>query len=152
MITGLALPYKAVPAGSEGALVAELTAASTAKTPLVMMFWAPHWVFADVDVGWVDMPAYDPACDSDPAWGVNPNEINDCGVAAPDTIKVAWSGFQDRWPAAWAFLEAYSIDTAEQERMMKAIDQNGEELEAVVGAWIEANPTVWQAWIDAAGQ
>jgi len=38
LIAGEGLDYVAVPAGSEGALVAEMTAAIEAKTPLVMMF------------------------------------------------------------------------------------------------------------------
>jgi len=150
MIKGLALPYKAIPAGSEGALVAELKASATAKTPLVMMFWAPHWVFADVDVGWVKMPAYDDACATDPSWGPNPNEVNDCGVAAPETLKVAWSGFEKKWPAAFKLLQAYQIKTADQEAMMKKVDQGGEALEAVTAAWVDANEAVWSPWVAAA--
>ena len=61
MIGGLGIPYQAVPAGSEGALVAELKAAADKKSPLIMMFWAPHWVLAEVDVGWVQTPKYEPA-------------------------------------------------------------------------------------------
>ena len=38
------LPYTAIPAGSEGALVAEFKAAVTKKSAVVMMFWAPHWL------------------------------------------------------------------------------------------------------------
>ena len=37
----------AVPAGSEGALVAELEVAAAAKKPLLMMFWAPHFALAE---------------------------------------------------------------------------------------------------------
>ena len=37
----------AVPAGSEGALVAELESAAAAKKPLLMMFWGPHYALAE---------------------------------------------------------------------------------------------------------
>ena len=150
IIKSIGLDYKAVPAGSEGALIAELKSADARKTPLVMMFWAPHWVFSELEAGWVELPAYDPACDTDPAWGPNPNETGDCGVEAPETIKVAWSGFEEKWPAAWAFLENYTMDTAQQELMMKAIDQDGEPIEEVVAAWIDENAETWQPWVDAA--
>ena len=150
MIKGLGIDYKAVPAGSEGALVAELKSADTRKTPLVMMFWAPHWVFAEVDAGWVDLPAWEPACDTDPAWGPNPDAVGDCGVAVPVTTKVAWSGFEEKWPAAMEFLRAYRLDTASQEKMMKAIDQDGEKLDDVVSVWVEANKDVWTPWAEAA--
>src|SRR5258707_10381528 len=50
------LPLTAVPAGSEGALTAELESANAAKKPLLMMFWGPHYALAEVDVAWVKMP------------------------------------------------------------------------------------------------
>ncbi len=152
IIEALAIDFKAVPAGSEGALVAELKSAATQKTPLVMMFWSPHWVFAEVDAGWVELPAYDPACDTDPAWGPNPDATGDCGVEQPVTMKVAWSGFEEKWPAAYAFLEAFQMNTPDQERMMKAIDQDGEKIEDVVSAYVEAQKDTWTPWVEAATQ
>jgi glycine betaine/proline transport system substrate-binding protein len=150
IITAMNIPFQAVPAGSEGALVAELKAADTRKTPLVMMFWAPHWVFSEVEAGWVELPAYEPACDTDPSWGPNPNATGDCGVDAPVTMKVAWSGFADKWPAAYAFLQDYTMDTKQQEAMMKAIDQDGQKLEDVVSGWMAENEATWKAWVAAA--
>lgn len=150
IINSLGLDYKAVPAGSEGALIAELNASVARETPLIMMMWAPHWIFADVEVGWVELPAYEEACMSDPAWGPNPDETGDCGVEAPVTMKVAWAGFEEKWPAAWDVLEAYTLDTSAQEAMMKAIDQDGEQIEAVVAAWMAENEAVWTAWVESA--
>jgi len=150
MIKGLALPYKAVPAGSEGALIAELKAAVAAKKPLVMMFWAPHWVLSEIDVGWVKLPKYEEACTKDASWGPNPNAINDCGVNVPLVMKVAWTGFEKKWPAAWAFLKDFRMDAKQQEKMMKAIDQDGEKLDKVVAAWVDANKATWEPWMTAA--
>ncbi|MEE9587729.1 MAG: ABC transporter substrate-binding protein [Hyphomicrobiaceae bacterium] len=150
MIKGLALPYKAVPAGSEGALIAELKAAVAAKKPLVMMFWAPHWVLSEIDVGWVKLPKYEEACTKDASWGPNPNAINDCGVNVPLVMKVAWTGFEKKWPAAWAFLKDFRMDAKQQEKMMKAIDQDGEKLNKVVAAWVDANKATWEPWMTAA--
>jgi glycine betaine/proline transport system substrate-binding protein len=150
IIEALKLDYKAVPAGSEGALVAELKSAAAQKTPLVMMFWSPHWVFAEVDAGWVDLPAYDPACETDPSWGPNPDATGDCGVEQPVTMKVAWSGFEAKWPAAYAFLDAFQMNTSDQETMMKAIDQDGEKLDDVVSAYVEAHKDTWTPWVEAA--
>lgn len=150
MVKGLALPFKAIPAGSEGALVAELKGAVAAKKPLVMMFWAPHWVLAEVDVGWVELPKFAPDCMTDPAWGPNPNEVNDCGVDLPVTMKVAWSGFQAKWTAAHAFLASYTMSAGDQAKMMLAIDNKGEDLQEVTGAWVAANEAVWGPWMKGA--
>lgn len=150
MIKGLGIPFKAIPAGSEGALVAELKSAVAAKKPLVMMFWAPHWVLSEVDVGWVALPKYEEACTKDASWGPNPNAINDCGVDVPLVMKVAWSGFEEKWPAAWKFLKSFKMDAKEQEKMMKAIDQDGEKLNKVVSAWVDANKAKWEPWMNSA--
>lgn len=150
IIKGLALDYKAIPAGSEGALVAELQAANAKQEPLVMMFWSPHWILAEVDVGWVALPTYEAECTTDPAWGPNPDEINDCGVEAPDTMKVAWAGFQAKWPAAWELLSSFTLERSEQEQMMLQIDSVGRPLEEVVAEWVEANQDMLMALVDAA--
>jgi glycine betaine/proline transport system substrate-binding protein len=150
MIAGLDLPYKAIPAGSEGALVAELKGAVAAKKPLVMMFWAPHWVLSEVDVGWVDLPKYEPACVDDPSWGPNPDAVNDCGVDVAITFKVAWEGLKDKWPAAYEFLKAFQFKAPDQEPMMAAIDERGEDLATVTKAWVDANEAVWKPWVETA--
>ncbi|UXX82543.1 ABC transporter substrate-binding protein [Roseovarius pelagicus] len=152
IIESLGIDFKAVPAGSEGALVAELKSSEAQQTPLVMMFWAPHWIFAEIEAGWVELPAFEDACLTDPSWGPNPNATGDCGVEAPVTMKVAWAGFEEKWPAAYALLDALQMDTAEQEIMMKAIDQDGRDVEDVVAAWVAENQNVWGPWIDAASK
>lgn len=150
IIAGLELDYKAIPAGNEGALVAELKGAQTGQKPLVMMFWAPHWIFAEVEVGWVQLPEWAPECHTDPAWGPNPDAVNDCGVFIPDTMKVAWSGFEEKWPAAWELLSSYVMDTGQQEAMIGAVDNEGREVEEVAAEWAEQNEAVWKPWVDAA--
>ena len=39
---------------------------------------------------------------------------------------------------------------ADQQSMMGAIDNGGEDLEESVAAWMDANQDTWKAWIDAA--
>lgn len=131
------MPYQAVPAGSEGALVAELEAASAAKTPLIMMFWGPHHALAQNEVGWVKMP---PCKSQDNAHCINP----------PDADKIVWSGFKDKWPAAYEFLKLFEVNAEEQQKMMLRIDKGGENIDAVVKEWVDANEARWGAWIKAA--
>lgn len=150
IIEALELPYTAVPAGSEGALVAELKSAWDRKSPLVLMFWAPHWVLAEGEVGWVALPKREPACDTDPSWGPNPNATGDCGVAPAITFKVAWKGMADKWPVAYKFLKNFQLDDEDQIPMMADIDVHGKDLEAVVKAWVDANEAKWKPMVDAA--
>lgn len=132
------MPLTAVPAGSEGAMLAELRSSIAARTPLVMMFWAPHFILAEVDVGWVDMPP----CKED---------TNEHCIKAPDVDKAVWSGMAAKWPAAYEIVKSFRLTTDEQQKMMLAIDK-GESLDAVTSAWVAGNEATWKPWVDAALQ
>ena len=133
------MPYVALPAGSEGALVAELGAATAARTPLIMMFWGPHYALAENEVGWVDMP---PCKIEEEAHCITP----------PDVVKVVWSGFGDKWPAAMELIKQLQVDAESQQKMMLAVDKEGRNIDTVVKEWVDANEAVWSPWIEAASQ
>ena len=146
------LDYTSVPAGSEGALIAEIKGAEARNEPLVIMFWEPHWLFAVVDLTNVKLPPYEDGCHDDPAVGVNPNATWDCDWARGYIKKMAWTGLKDKWPAAHALLSAYTLTNDDQIPMMNAIDQEGNKLEDVVSARVDANEAKWKPWVDAATQ
>lgn len=149
-IAGLKLPFKAIPAGSEGALIAELRASTEKKTPLIMTFWQPHWAMSAYDVQWVDLPKAEAACYTDPAWGTNPDATHDCDFAAARIFKAGWSGLGQKWPAAHEILKNYTLTTEQQQPMMGAVDVDGKSVEEVVDAWMAANETVWKPVVEAA--
>lgn len=134
-----AMPYQAIPSGSEGALVSEMVAADAAGTPLLMMFWGPHYALAKVDAEWVEMP---PCVSEENAHCINP----------PDVNKIVWSGFGEQWPAAYEFLKQFQVDAGEQQEMMLKISEEGQDVDVITNAWIKDNEAVWQPWIDAATQ
>jgi len=149
-VAGLELPYRAVPAGSEGALIAELRASTERETPLLMVFWQPHWAVSAYDLTFVDLPAGTPECYEDPSWGVNPDATFDCDFLPSRIFKVAWSGFEEQWPAAYEILEAYQLATEDQQPMMGAVDVDGQSVEEVAVAYVEANSEEISAMIAAA--
>ncbi len=130
------LPLTAVPSGSEGAMLAELRSAAAAKTPLIMMFWAPHFILAEVEVGWIEMPP----CKED---------TNEHCIKAPDVDKVVWSGFKEKWPAAYEIVKEFRLTTEDQQKMMLALDQ-GQSLDAVTSGWITDHEAEWKPWVEAA--
>jgi glycine betaine/proline transport system substrate-binding protein len=151
-MTGLGLPFKAVPAGSEGALIAELRAATERKSPLLITFWQPHWAMSAYDVKFVDLPVGSEECFTDPAWGPNPNAVNDCDFAPSRIFKASWSGMADKWPAAFEILSSYQLRVEDQQPMMGAIDVDGGSVEDVVAAWMSENEDAWRPAVDAALQ
>ena len=147
-MTGLDLPFKAVPAGSEGALIAELRASTERESPLLITFWQPHW--AAYDVQFVDLPVGNEERFNDPAWGPNPNAVNDCDFAPSRIFKAGWVGIEDKWPAAFEVLTNYTLSVEDQQPMMGAVDVDGGSVEDVVAAWMADNEAKWKPVVDAA--
>ena len=131
------IPFTPVPAGSEGAMVAELQAAVAAHKPLLMRFWAPHWVLAQVPVEWLKMPPCDP------------NDLKAC-IVAPPVLKVVWSGFEQKWPAGFALMKSLQVHAEDQQKMIYAVDKQGKSLDQAVDQWMDQHQNDWQAWIKAA--
>ncbi len=149
-MTGFDLPFKAVPAGSEGALITELRASTEKKSPLLITFWQPHWAMSAYDVKFVDLPVGNEDCFNDPAWGSNPNATHDCDFAPSRIFKAGWAGFADKWPAAYEILETYQLAVGDQQPMMGAIDVDGGAVEEVVAQWMSDNEDKWRPVVDAA--
>ena len=149
-MTGFDLPLKAVPAGSEGALITELRASTEKKSPLLIVFWQPHWAMSAYDVKFVDLPIGNDDCFNDASWGSNPNATHDCDFSATRIFKAGWAGMEEKWPAAFEILSNYTLSVDAQQPMMGAIDVDGGNIEDVVAAWMAENEATWKPVVDAA--
>ena len=65
-------------------------------------------------------------------------------------MKISSKQFKEKYPHAFKFLDAYTLNNDIENLGMLEIDVNGKKLEAWVDEWIASNESVWQAWIDAA--
>lgn len=149
-IKALGLPFKAIPAGSEGALIAEIRASVERKTPLIAVFWQPHWAISAYDLKFVALPEGTEACYSDPAAGPNPDVTGDCDFLPTRVFKAAWPGLKDKWPAAHEILTNLALSTEAQQPMMGAVDVDGKDVVAVTDEWMAANEAIWRPIVDAA--
>lgn len=149
-IAALGLPFKAIPAGSEGALIAEIKAATERKTPLLAVFWQPHWAISAYDLQFVALPEGTEACYSDPAAGPNPDVTGDCDFLPTRVFKTAWPGMKDKWPAAYEILSGLNLSTEAQQPLMGAIDVDGRKVEEVTEEWLTANEATWRPIVEAA--
>jgi len=149
-IKALSLPFKPIPAGSEGAVVAEIRASVDRKTPLLAFFWRPHWAFAKYELEFVELPKGTPECYSDPAYGPNPDVTGDCDLLPSAIFKTAWPGLKDKWPAAYEILKGLTLSVDEQEPMIESIDIDGQSLDSVASKWISENTSIWRPLVDKA--
>lgn len=142
VVEGIELPFNPIPGGSEGAMVAELKSALASKEPILMMFWQPHWVFAEIDMQWVEWNPTDAECVEE-----DQNRETACGFAQASVNKIASKSLAETWPHAAKFAEQYTLTNAEQNLMILEVDQGGRELEEVVQEWVTANEDRWSVWI-----
>ena len=141
----LGLDFKVVYAGSEAA---ELTALDTAyknEDPILMYFWTPHWAQDKYDLTMVELPAVTPECEQAAADNA---DAYACAYPQDDLYKAFNSDLQSNAPAAFAFLSAMQYTNDDQNGIGLAIS-NGDDPEKAAQDWIDANPDVWQSWVDA---
>ena len=90
------MPLEPIPGGSEGAMMAELKSAYAAQDPILMMIWQPHWIFADLDLNFVEWNPVDGECVEE-----TQQKETACGFQQAAVHKVVWGGFEAKWPAAF---------------------------------------------------
>ena len=142
VVDEIGLPFNAVPGGSEGAMVAELKSALASKEPILMMFWQPHWVFAEIDMNWVEWNPTDEECIEE-----DQDRETACGFSQASVNKIASKSMAEKWPNAAKFAEQFTLTNDEQNAMIFEVDQDGRSLEDVVQEWVTENEDRWSIWI-----
>lgn len=143
-VAAIGLPFQPVAGGSEGAMMAELKSAVAAGEPLIMMFWQPHWIHADIDLNLVEWDTSSADCLA----GVDQSRGNACGFAQASVEKIVSKDFEATWPAAFAMAQKYGLSNDVQNALIAEVDQNGKSVEEAVAEWMSANESTWRAWTE----
>ena len=143
LVGSIELPFQPVAGGSEGAMLAEMKSAIAAEQPMLMMFWQPHWIHAEIDLNIVGWDRYSADCESGPQ-----TRGDACGFAQAEVRKVAYKGFKEDHPEAYAAYEKMSIDNDVQNALIALVDNGGMSVEDAVAGWMSENEATWKAWIN----
>ena len=150
-VEALGMDFVVVNAGSAAALWAEIGAAEEDKRPVVVFNWTPNFAEAVWPGEFVEFPAWEDGCDSDPAKGPNKEALYDCGNPPDGYLKkAAWDGMKDKWPAAYKLLTEISFTNAQIAEMARLVDIEEMEPEDAAAEWLGANEELWKPWVDAA--
>ena len=144
LVDALDMPFQPVAGGSEGAMVAELKSAVAAEQPMLMMFWQPHWIFADMDLDLVEWDKATEDCESNDSQ----KRGDACGFAQASIKKIVNKDFADEYPDAYAFIEKFTLDNAIQNALIKKVDEDGMDVEDAVAEWLDGNEKTWKAWME----
>ncbi len=148
-VAALDMDFVVVNAGSAAALWAEIGAAEADKRPIVVFNWTPNFAEAVWPGEFVEFPAWEAGCDTDPAVGPNPDALFDCGNPANGYLKkAAWEGMEEKWPSAYAVLEQVSFTNPQIAEMARLVDVDDLEPDEAAEVWLEANKDVWESWVN----
>jgi glycine betaine/proline transport system substrate-binding protein len=141
----LGLNLKVVYGGSEQAELTALNTAYQKQDPILLYFWTPHWAQSKYKLTMIKLPAVTQAC-TDAA--SNDATKYACAYPQDDLYKAFNQDLQSNAPAAFAFLSAMKWTNDDQNGVALDI-HDGMSPDAAAQKWIDANPTVWQPWVDA---
>jgi glycine betaine/proline transport system substrate-binding protein len=57
---------------------------------------------------------------------------------------------EEKWPAAYRFLNAYTMTNEWQGPMAMAVETENRKPEDVAKEWVDQSETTWKPWVDAA--
>ncbi len=148
MATAFDLPFQPIASGSSAALVATISAAARRGEPVIGWGFTPHWYFMSDEGEFVQFPAFEPECHSDPAWGMNPDATHDCGVQVGSLWVYANSELLAEEEEASAIMKKFSLSDGQLADVFRSIDVDGAQLDEAVAIWMDENEAVWSAWIN----
>lgn len=148
-IAALKMNFQEVPVGQAATLWAELQSAYDRQEPIVLFNWTPNFIEAKFDGQFVEFPKYEPACYTDPAWGLNPDAIYDCGAPAAGYLKkVGSKELAEKWPTADAILHKVSFTNPQIAAAAAMVDVDGMTPEEAATKWVAENEAVWKPWTE----
>ncbi|MDB1087091.1 glycine betaine ABC transporter substrate-binding protein [Streptomyces sp. ACA25] len=144
LIDQLGLDYRAVPAGSEDALIEAVREADRQGTPLLTYWWQPHWLNAETDLVEVQLPPHTKGCQDDP-------EQVACGYPDIPLQKYLNAGFARDGGVAAEFLTKFRWTTEEQNEVARLIAAERMTPAGAAEQWVHENPDRLADWLPDGG-
>ncbi len=138
-IANLPMNFDVIHAGTDAALYAELDAAYSKEEPIVLWVYSPHWVPIKYKGEWIKFPPYTPDCYASKSYA--------CAKPSGPIWKAGWAGFDKKWPGAAKAVRAFQISNDQMGELIKRVDVDGENLDAVAEDWLQKHEDVWTTWI-----
>ncbi|MFF5209840.1 ABC transporter substrate-binding protein [Streptosporangium sp. NPDC000396] len=140
LIRNLHLNYKVVYAGSEKSLITAARLATERRTPLLMYFYEPQWLFTQVKLAKINLPPYAIGCDT------KTRKIA-CDYPPYLLDKIVSKKFADAGGKAYELVRNFSWTNDQQNAVANDIVNNKMSADAAAKKWIDANKIVWKDWV-----
>jgi glycine betaine/proline transport system substrate-binding protein len=140
LVKNLGLNFKVVYGGSETALIQAFKQAEERKTPLIGYFYSPQWLFSEIKLEKVNLPAYTEGCDKDAAKVA-------CDYPDYDLDKIVSKKFADAGGPAYQLVKNFKWTNDDQNTVARWIAVDKMSPDAAAKKWVEANQDKVKAWL-----
>jgi glycine betaine/proline transport system substrate-binding protein len=147
IIKNLDLNFKVVDSGSESASIAAFQQAEAQQTWLIGYFYDPQWLMAEVPLVQVKLPPYTPECYGDYSAAARAKIA--CDYPEYTLNKIVATKFAETGGDAYTMIKNFQWKNADQNAVADWMTNENLSPEDAAKKWIDANPTVWQAWMPA---
>ena len=122
---------------------------SKQNKPVIVFNWTPNFIEALYEGEFVEFPEHDPAFTEDPAWGVNPDALYDCGNPKGGYLKIGVShNFMESNPKALAVAKNINFTNLDVAKQSNYVDTDGMKVDDAAQRWMDEHKDKWQAWIE----
>ncbi|MEV0594120.1 ABC transporter substrate-binding protein [Nonomuraea cavernae] len=140
LVKNLGLNYKVVYSGSEAALIKAAQSATKNRTPLLMYFYEPQWLFTKVKLVKVNLPSYAIGCDADVAKVA-------CDYPPYLLDKIVSKKFAQTGGRAYELVRNFSWTNENQNAVASDMINRKLTAEQAAERWVNENKIVWKDWI-----
>jgi glycine betaine/proline transport system substrate-binding protein len=140
VVKNLGLNYKVVYSGSEDALIKAAELATRRRTPLLMYFYEPQWLFTKVKLVKVNLPAYAVGCDDNAAKVA-------CDYPPYLLDKIVSKKFAETGGRAYELVRNFSWTNDNQNAVASDMVNRKMSADQAAKRWVEENKIVWKDWI-----
>jgi glycine betaine/proline transport system substrate-binding protein len=140
LVKNLGLNFKVIFTGSENSTVEAIKQAVAQKKPLLFYWWDPHWLNSTLELTRIPLPAYTAGCDAD-------KEKVACDYPETPLNKIISVKFNTSGGAAATLIKNFKWTNADQNSVANDITNNAMTPEAAAKKWVDANESVWKAWV-----
>ncbi|MES9508253.1 ABC transporter substrate-binding protein [Streptomyces sp. NPDC000609] len=140
LVKNLDLDYQVVFSGSEAAQITQIKQFAKEKKPFLTYWYKPQWLFEQVPMTEVKLPAYEEGCDADP-------EKVACAYPHTPLRKFLNARFSEGGGRAAAFLKNFRWTTRAQNEVALMIADQKLSPEEAAERWVRKNGPTWRAWL-----
>ncbi|WP_229378696.1 ABC transporter substrate-binding protein [Streptomyces sp. VRA16 Mangrove soil] len=141
LVDNLKLNYQVVFSGSEAAQITQIKQFAKQKKPFLTYWYTPQWLFQQVPMTEVKLPAYKEGCDADP------KKIA-CAYPTTPLQKYLNADFARGGGDAAAFLKNFHWTTKDQNEVSLLIADKKLSPEAAAKEWVDGHRSTWEAWLE----